>query len=237
MVYQKTDEKLDYEASKVMDLNIAVLKTMNLLLKDLELHQCEENGFEVKQSDFDGVDVNLRHKLFLKFFRFFLKALDSVTISDNTGANSDVTRPKVSSKPLLALKCEIIGALSNLISSNMDIGIRHSISITYNEDPMLRGVILQVFSNILRYGSSGSLIQALEEPKWGAMAKYTNLLNLLCEKPFLIIVGLANLCSPDEIDELVDATIELFSYKGVLPVFLMEQAKIELNHVGTFNLI
>ena len=132
-------------------------------------------------------------------------------------------------------KSEIISALSNLISANMDVGIRQTLSIAYSQDPMLRGVIINVIKNVLKVGSSGSLVKALEDHEFDPDAKYSELLSLMFDEPFLIISGLAATSDFSGVEEFVSDVLELSYHTGQSMKFMTYLVKLEVSLTGNKN--
>jgi hypothetical protein len=54
---------------------------------------------------------------------------------------------------LSSLKDYTILALSNLLISNIDVGLKHSLWVGYHEDPKTRTAFMQVLTNILNQGA------------------------------------------------------------------------------------
>ncbi|CAJ0757831.1 14704_t:CDS:2, partial [Entrophospora sp. SA101] len=82
-------------------------------------------------------------------------AIDSGTQS--TKNNHDLqlllSRSKEFVKDLGPLKDYAILALSNLLSANVDSGLKHSLSMGYHEDTKTKTAFMQVLTNILNQGT------------------------------------------------------------------------------------
>ena len=125
-------------------------------------------------------------------------------------------------------KSELISGLSNLISANMDVGIRQTLSIAYSQDPMLRGVIINVLKNVLKVGSSGSLMKALQEHEFDPDAKYSVLFSALFEEPYLSISCLASIAEFAVVEEFVTDILELGYHTGKVIQLLSYFVKLEV---------
>ena len=125
-------------------------------------------------------------------------------------------------------KSELISGLSNLISANMDVGIRQTLSIAYSQDPMLRGVIINVLKNVLKVGSSGSLMKALQEHEFDPDAKYSVLFSALFEEPYLSISCLASIAEFAVVEEFVTDILELGYHTGKVIPLLSYFVKLEV---------
>jgi neurofibromin 1 len=124
------------------DLDKACLKALADLTYRLPLQPAEG------QSDADTSD--LKSKMFHTYFNRFLSLLHFES-SDNgrsEGQPSLGSREDMLSTPDLA-----IIALSNLLSANIDVGLKHSLSIGYHEDPEIRTAFVKVLCNILVQGT------------------------------------------------------------------------------------
>ena len=69
-----------------------------------------------------------------------------------------------------------ISALSNLLSANIDVGLKHSLGIGYHEDLEIRKAFVQVLCNILIQGTEFNNLSdaAVNE-------KYDELLDVSCD--------------------------------------------------------
>lgn len=123
------------------DLDRACLKALADLTYRLPLQPADG------QTDADTSD--LKSQMFHKYFNRFLSLLNIETVE--TGRNEvriapaggeDITVPELA-----------ISALSNLLSANIDVGLKHSLSIGYNEDLAIRTAFVKVLCNILVQGA------------------------------------------------------------------------------------
>lgn len=135
------------------DLDLACLKTIEVLLQQLPL-QSSEPVHEV-----DSTQVKSR--IFYKYFTFFLKLLNRCRISEiesnpHNMPNQEVilvNKNKESVTALAPLKHYTILAMSNLLSANVDAGLKYSLSMGYHEDTRTRTAFMQVLTNILNQGT------------------------------------------------------------------------------------
>jgi neurofibromin 1 len=231
----KPNEKLRIEDRKSMELDQAVMKAITLLTKNLLLKPVtHQNGNLIVQKDDDSA---LRSKLFLKFFRFFLKALEAFRSDPHDGlevaALNDLNKSKPGIRHIAMLKNLAISSLSNLISSNMDIGIKNTLSIAYDSDPMLQGIAVQVITTVLKRSSNN--------PFWGDIRVgadgYSELLDKLLEEPYLVLQGLAEICSLNDIEELIHVYLDLLGQAGKSVEATIFFAKVEINNTDDPSLI
>lgn len=124
------------------DLDKACLKALADLTYRLPLQPAEG------QTDADTSD--LKSQMFHTYFNRFLSLLnyESTEISRNemrivpTGNEEAMTTPELA-----------ITALSNLLSANIDVGLKHSLGIGYHEDLDIRTAFVKVLCNILIQGT------------------------------------------------------------------------------------
>jgi neurofibromin 1 len=125
------------------DLDRACLKALADLTFRLPLQPSEG------QSDADTSD--LKSQMFHTYFNRFLSLLsfDAKELGINeTHSNHLNTKEDPMSAPELA-----IVALSNLLSANIDVGLKHSLGIGYHEDLEIRTAFVTVLCNVLAQGT------------------------------------------------------------------------------------
>lgn len=133
----RTDEALRLQK----DLDKACLKALAGLTHRLPLQPGDS------QSDAETSDLKLQ--MFRTYFNRFLsllttEKLDRIeTLQQGAGNRDEQTAGQE-----LA-----INALSNLLSSNIDVGLKHSLSIGYHEDLKIRTAFVKVLCNILAQGA------------------------------------------------------------------------------------
>jgi neurofibromin 1 len=124
------------------DLDRACLKALAELTYRLPLQPAEG------QSDADTSD--LKSQMFHTYFNRFLSLLNYETaeIGRNEVRLTSAVSDDSMSSPELA-----ISALSNLLSANIDVGLKHSLGIGYHEDLEVRTAFVKVLCNILIQGT------------------------------------------------------------------------------------
>ncbi|RUS29150.1 hypothetical protein BC938DRAFT_480989 [Jimgerdemannia flammicorona] len=140
------------------DLDQACLKTIVSLLDKLPL-QPSEGAHETNLNQ-------MRSNLFYTYFKFFLKLLNRCRISEAMEAGQLIGNNKTMQntsllnrqspdtvKDLGPLKEYTILALSNLLSANVDSGLRYSLTMAYHDDTKTRTAFMQVLTNILNQGA------------------------------------------------------------------------------------
>jgi neurofibromin 1 len=134
----RVDESLRFQK----DLDRACLKALADLTCRLPLQPAEG------QSDADTSD--LKSQMFHTYFNRFLSllSLETTEFGRNEVQPTLINRDDILPTPDLA-----IVALSNLLSANIDVGLKHSLGIGYHEDPEIRTAFVKVLCNILAQGT------------------------------------------------------------------------------------
>ncbi|CAG8508989.1 2177_t:CDS:10 [Funneliformis mosseae] len=194
------------------DLDQACLKTVVSLLQQLPLQPSET----VHESDLSGV----KSRLFYKYFTFFIKllnrcrileAIDSGTHSakNNSDLQMLLSKSKEYVKDLGPLKDYTILALSNLLSANVDSGLKYSLSMGYHEDTKTRTAFMQVLTNILNQGTEfeGLAENAMKD-------RYEKLVELITESDLNIALSLCEVCPVSDIDEVAKTLLAVFDSRN-----------------------
>lgn len=124
------------------DLDRASLKALADLTYRLPLQPAEG------QTDADTSD--LKSQMFHTYFNRFLSLLnyEATEIGRNEVRLTTTVSEESMTTPELA-----ISALSNLLSANIDVGLKHSLGIGYHEDLDIRTAFVKVLCNILIQGT------------------------------------------------------------------------------------
>ncbi|KAL2265612.1 hypothetical protein VTJ83DRAFT_6712 [Remersonia thermophila] len=120
-----------------------------------------------------------------------------------------------------------ITILSNLLSANIDVGLKHSLNIGYHENPDIRTAFVRVLHNILVQGTEFNNLSdaAVNE-------KYDKLLELLTSDPSLA-AAMSAVCPSHEVDELTISLLNIFQARGM--VFELLDALIKQEVEDTEN--
>ncbi|KAL2018057.1 hypothetical protein VTK56DRAFT_1323 [Thermocarpiscus australiensis] len=115
-----------------------------------------------------------------------------------------------------------ITILSNLLSANIDVGLKHSLSIGYHENVDIRTAFVRVLYNILVQGTEFNNLSdaAVSE-------KYDELLELLTSDPSLA-TAMSAICPSHELDELTISLLNIFEARGLSFVLLEALIKQEI---------
>ncbi|RGB37714.1 hypothetical protein C1646_638789 [Rhizophagus diaphanus] len=207
------------------ELDQACLKTIVALLQLLPLQPSEIPP--------DSDLSQIKCKMFYKYFSFFIKllnrcrileAIDSGTHSakNNQDLQMLLSKSKEYVKDLGPLKDYTILALSNLLSANVESGLRFSLSMGYHEDSKTRTAFMQVLTNILNQGAE---FEGLDE---NAMKeRYNRLVEVVTNSDFDIALSLCEVST--EQDELSKVLVAVFDSQNKLLDFLKAILVNEVN--------
>ncbi|CAG8730319.1 10225_t:CDS:10, partial [Racocetra persica] len=206
---QGISENLSNKSERLhRDLDQACLKTIVSLLAQLPLQPSET----VHEAEISGV----KSRLFFKYFSFFIKllnrcrileAIDSGTHSarNNQDLQMLLTRSREYVKDLGPLKDYTILALSNLLSANVDSGLKFSLSMGYHEDTKTRTAFMQVLTNILNQGTE---FEGLAE---NAM---NDRYDRLVEVYKIFSLSLCDVCPVSDIDDVSRVLLAVFDSRN-----------------------
>ncbi|RGP66620.1 neurofibromin 1, partial [Fusarium sporotrichioides] len=198
------------------DLDKACLKSLADLTFRLPLQPSDSHT--------DAGMSEMKSQMFHTYFNRFLSLLNhepsELTRSDTT--LSVALREESASNSDLA-----ITILSNLLSANIDVGLKHSLNIGYHDNVEIRTAFVKVLYNILVQGTEFSNLtdSAVSE-------KYEELLELLTSDLSLAI-SMAVACPSTDVDELTICLLTVFEQRGM--VFELLEALIKQEIADTEN--
>lgn len=197
------------------DLDRAALKALVNLLARLPLQPTESH-------DADALDA--KSQLFCTYFTTFLNLLEnSQHEAERRREQAVVSLARDESSSTLELA---ILALSNLLSANVDVGLKFSLEIGYHENLEIRTAFMHVLTNILTQGTEFS---SLGDSAIGE--KYERMIQLLVNN-FKFVLALCNSCPTSEIDEIAFALLNIFDSKGLGLTLLKELIEQEVANTG-----
>ncbi|KAH8816296.1 hypothetical protein F5884DRAFT_217036 [Xylogone sp. PMI_703] len=193
------------------DLDRACLKALAELTYRLPLQPAEG------QTDADTSD--LKSQMFHTYFNRFLSLLNFESVETVKSEHRVISSGNEDSATIPELA---ITALSNLLSANIDVGLKHSLSIGYHEDLDIRTAFVKVLCNILIQGTEFNNLSdtAVNE-------KYDELLSLLVDDMALTI-ALCDACPSSEVDEMTISLLNIFDSRGLGFVLLEALIKHEV---------
>ncbi|WVQ63868.1 uncharacterized protein L199_002024 [Kwoniella botswanensis] len=160
----------------------------------------------------------LKSRLFYKNYLHLVKVLErssfeeaesvGYTSSLHGNANNTSKENRPNDTPTLAIL-----ALSNLLSANVDVGLKHCLSLGYHEDPVLRTAFMQLITYTLQQGTR---FGGLSGNRMSTSTK--NYLDLLAGPNLAIALAMVDVCpqSGNEVDELSTLLFRVFEGKGAL---------------------
>ncbi|KAI1496424.1 GTPase [Biscogniauxia marginata] len=154
----------------------------------------------------DAGTSELKSQMFHTYFNRFLSLLNYES-SDNF--RGDALTPSPSRDEAGSTSELSITILSNLLSANIDVGLKHSLSIGYHENVEIRTAFVKVLYNILVQGTEFSSLsdKAVNE-------KYDELLQLLIYDTSLA-VAMSSVCPSGESEELTVSLLNVFESRGL----------------------
>lgn len=210
-VYNEDLTNIHGKESKLhIDLDISCMKTITVLLVQLPLQPEDAHEATIEEE---------KTRLFNKYFQFFItllrrsRLLEIIESGDYRGATSELSNLLSKSKDYVRwmgpLKDYSILALSNLLSSNLDIGLKYSLPLGYHEDTKTRAAFMQIFTNILNQVSDFEDLS--EENKEKVMReRYRKLIDLFTEDDLTIALALCEVASVGDIDEIAQLILAIF---------------------------
>ncbi|KAB5585388.1 hypothetical protein GE09DRAFT_24575 [Coniochaeta sp. 2T2.1] len=202
------------EASRVQrDLDKACLKSLTELTFRLPLQPGDGQT--------DAGTSELKSQMFHQYFNRFLSLLNlegpELGRQDHPVARDDFA----------TISDLAINILSNLLSANIDVGLKHSLSIGYHENLEIRTAFVRVLYNILVQGTEFNNLSdtAVNE-------KYDELLDLLTADTSLA-VAMTSVCPGHEVDELTISLLNIFETRGLS--FVLFEALIKQEIQDTEN--
>ncbi|KAI9277397.1 hypothetical protein BY458DRAFT_433218 [Sporodiniella umbellata] len=191
--YSGDQEKLQ------QDLDLACLKTIVALLHQLPLQPLEATKELNTVAD--------KSKIFYKYFTFFFKILHRCRVAETSiHVYSQIC---ICNFDLVPLKKYTILALSNLLSANVDEGLKYSFPMGYHEDINTRTAFMEVLSNILNQGTE---FENLAETVM--TDRYEKLVDMIVHSDLNITVSLIDVCSSTEIDNMANALLACYASRN-----------------------
>ncbi|KAF8681504.1 GTPase-activator protein for Ras-like GTPases [Rhizoctonia solani] len=125
------------------EVNVACLKTVVLLLDRFQL------GVPDRSQGTDDDVTNVRSRLFYRYFQFFLRVVKQCFEKFPIGDERSQRVAFGLAKDVPMYRQLAIRGLSLLLDANMDVGLKHCLSMAYHDDPNVRAIFIHVFSQVL----------------------------------------------------------------------------------------
>ncbi|KAG0019213.1 Ras GTPase activating protein ira2 [Podila clonocystis] len=197
------------------DLDLACMKSIVTLLYQLPLQPYETSH--------DTDMTQIRAAIFYRYFSFFVKLLNRCRVLEyiesgpsyyKSNNNEDLALLFAKSKAIVRdlgpLKDYTIKALSNMLSANIETGLKYSLSMGYHEEDRTRTAFMQVLTNILKQGTEFAVLSesAMED-------RYEKLIDLIASPDLTLVLSLCNVCPVSEIDDLAIVLLNVFASRGL----------------------
>ncbi|KAE8216200.1 hypothetical protein CF327_g640 [Tilletia walkeri] len=207
------DESVSEKADRLQrELDVICLKTVSILLDKLPL---------LLADDALRLDDNVewaKSRQFAFYFSFFIKILNRTGHPEDklVDLKSALGRPKDSATRALGpLKSSAILALSNLLASNVDSGLQHSLHLAYQDDPHIRTAFMQIMTNVLNQGTAFDDLERLT-----AAQKQSKLVELISEPDMQLALSMSQICRGQDADSLDAILLSAFDSRGGIMRFL-----------------
>ncbi|GAB0132672.1 hypothetical protein EsDP_00001101 [Epichloe bromicola] len=204
------------------DLDKACLKTLADLTFRLPLQPAD--------SQTDAGMSELKSQMFHTYFNRFLSLLNYETqeIHSKDFPYGGSSRDKTTSNADL-----VITILSNLLSANIDVGLKHSLNIGYHENVEIRAAFVRVLCNILTQGTEfSSLTDSAVSDKYVELLHVrsgndnpnhsqdicvlTRIHSKLLTTDLSLSVSMSAICPASEVDELTICLLTVFEQRGLI---------------------
>jgi len=207
------DESISEKADRLQrELDVICLKTVSILLDKLPLLLADD----ALRLD-DKVEW-AKSRQFAFYFSFFIKILNRPGGGDEKAVDlkTALGRPKENaSRDLGPLKSSAILALSNLLASNVDSGLQHSLHLAYQDDPQIRAAFMQIMTNVLNQGTAFNDLERLT-----AATKQSKLVELISEPDMQLALSISQICRGHDADALDSVILSAFDSRGGIMRFL-----------------
>ncbi|KAI9282283.1 hypothetical protein BY458DRAFT_429071 [Sporodiniella umbellata] len=200
------------------DLDITCLKTIVTLLHQLPLQPLESHqGPNSTQS---------KSKIFFKYFSYFFKILNRCRVleSESSSKSHNSIEFRTSSE-MTPLKTFSILALSNLLSANVDAGLKYSFSMGYHEDTSTRAAFMEVLANILNQGTE---FETLSETV--VTDRYEKLIDVMVYSDLDIGLSLCKVCPSADTDDVSNVLLACYASRSRTMELLKEVIKREIEN-------
>lgn len=159
----------------------------------------------------------LKSQMFHTYFNRFLSLLNLESAEASRHDHGTTARDESITSSELA-----ITVLSNLLSANIDVGLKHSLSIGYHENVEIRTAFVKVLYNILMQGTEFNNLSDT-----AVTEKYDELLDLLTTDTTLA-AAISAVCPSSEVDEVTISLLNIFETRGMSFALLEALVKQEI---------
>ncbi|ODA79734.1 hypothetical protein RJ55_05328 [Drechmeria coniospora] len=197
------------------DLDKACLKSLAHLTFRLPLQPAD--------SQTDAGTSELKSEMFHSYFNRFLSLLNHDD-KESGGAEFQQGLALAVREDVVSNSDLVITILSNLLSANIDVGLKHSLNIGYHENIEIRTAFVKVLYNILIQGTEFSRLTDA-----GVSEKYEELLKLLTTD-LSLPVSMSFICPASEVDQLSLCLLTIFEQRGLIYDLLEALVQHEIHY-------
>lgn len=193
------------------DLAQACMEAVGALLRGLPLQPEDSDRVELMEA---------KSELFSQYFMLFMSLINYCN-EPSSSEDKDVSwqSPTLATSKLATLRNTTIQAMSNLLSANIDSGLRHSIHLGYNADLQTRAAFMEVLTKILQQGTEfDTLAETVLADRYEQLVQLVTMISDKGELP--IAMALANVVTTNQMDELARVFVTLFDAKHLLSPLL-----------------
>lgn len=172
------------------------------------------DGLVIRSAGDDSEDSQnvAKARLFYRYYVLLVRVLErSNTLeSESTHVARSVSNMSTKAVGGESYPALAILVLSNLLSANVDVGLKHCLSLAYHEDSTIRTAFMQLVSNILQQGTrfGGLAVKNAAAPKV--------YFDALASPNLALAVAICEACPPNELDEISSLLFRVFESKGNL---------------------
>lgn len=178
-------------------------------------------GLSLQQADLDNTDQQsaIRSRLFLRAYQHLIRIIESAGETEeqsiyNNGSLNTPSGEKFATSMVDSSNLAI-NVISNLLVANLDVGLKHCLTLGYHRDSRVRTAFMQILSHTLkngsRFGNSATKRQS------GSNRPY---LDAVLSSNSALAVALVDVCPNSETDELFQVLFRSFEAKGSLLSFM-----------------
>jgi hypothetical protein len=156
------------------------------------------------------------------------KALQNAT--EKASANSRQQPGKDSKAQGNVRELAIVG-ISNMLSANMDAGLKHCLAYGYHEDSRMRATFILIFTRVLRQGARFDGVEVtIKQPKHRRLCE-------MVKADMLLALAICETCPVSDIEVMIPVMINIFDTKASLLALLKATIDKEVSRCGSFSLI
>lgn len=191
------------------EITLAVLRCLVIVTHKMPLYVADSDRGPIMDT------LETRTKLFVKIFSFHMKLLRVCQILESRSINDGSVNFKEATAFAAHVREFSILVLSNVISANVDVGIKYSLGMGYSEDTMTKAAFMQIFKNLLNQDTE---FEGLNDgSKELLQAKYEKMIDLLTEPGLELVLALLETAhNQQSVDDLVVTLFNIFSGRNMV---------------------